>query len=124
LLQIFHRAFSAQALFASECGNSNKHPSYRCGLEAFLALFHGKAKDLLITFTQHDRPLRFQDPAVFGPRFLLGPVRVVEDVCPGRDRKRDDKAAITASTNLDLRLFHPTRGHENFDGKKIARETC
>ena len=87
-------------------------------------MFHGKAKDLLITFTQHDRPLRFQDPAVFGPRFLLGLVRVVEDVCPGQDRKRDDKAAITVSITLDLHPLHPTRGHENFDGKKIARETC
>jgi hypothetical protein len=66
----------------------------------------------------------FKTLLIFGPRFLLGLVRVVEDVCPGRDRKRDDEAAITASTNLDLRLFHPTRGHENFDVKAIARETC
>jgi hypothetical protein len=66
----------------------------------------------------------FKTLPIFGPRFLLGPVRMVEHVCPGRDRKRDDKAAITASTNLDLRLFHPTRGHENFDVKAIIREAC
>ena len=65
----------------------------------------------------------FKTLPIFGPRFLLGLVRVVEDVCPGQDRKRDDKAAITVSITLDLHPLHPTRGHENFNVKAITRGT-